>query len=107
MAMAQTRITGNTSHDCYSLFCHVTAHHRKHMLRDPHTLRMCCVATVHVQAQRKHFRCIVAWRVLPRNGFTCHTILKKFYISNFLLVSLITVHSKALLLSAYSFSVQF
>jgi hypothetical protein len=66
IAVARTRITRNTSHDCYCCVtspqitentCHVIPTH------SCVTSCMCCIAMVHAWTQRKHFHGTGAWCV--------------------------------------------
>jgi hypothetical protein len=80
IAMAWTRITGNTSHDRYCCVtspritentCHVIP---AHYCVTPQRMR--CIGMVHARTRRKHFHSIVVWPVcwnvfnglLPSNG---------------------------------------
>jgi hypothetical protein len=65
IAAAWTRITGNTSRDCYC--CVTSPRITENTSHDPYTCVtspcMPCIAAIHAQTQRKHFHSIVAWRV--------------------------------------------
>jgi hypothetical protein len=61
IALAWTRITGNTSRDRL-LLCDITANHRKHMSHDPYTLL--CDVTAH--ALYSNSLCVDVKKTLPQ-----------------------------------------